>query len=362
MRDDSLDLNAGWDPERIGLILPTSLGGIVQSLPVLSALRERFSEASITAIVSREYAELIDGHPLVSGVIEYDRHGPLILWRKLMNQLLRPRFGMTVDFHGLLRTGIMARVTKAPVRIGLESAREVARFAYTRTLPDSGPLVPETQRFWRLAEHFGLGNHRGSAGITISHTDRNWVRARLDAFRRPLIAVHPGAGRDTKRWPIEKFAVAACKTIRRYGGVAIVLGSDAEQGTASQFAELMYKFIPARPVVNLAGSTSLKQLAAILEQSDCLLSNDSGPMHLAASLGTRVVSVFTCTSPLISGPSGPHHRPVSSCVACHASYRKRCPKRGSRHMACMEDVTTERVVNALRLVLDERINEIRRAA
>lgn len=362
MRDDPLDLNAGWDPERIGLILPTSLGGIVQSLPVLSALRERFPEVSLTAIVSREYAELVEDHPLLNGLIEYDRRGPLILWRKLMNQLRRPRFGMTVDFHGLLRTGIMARATKAPVRIGLESAREGANFAYTRTLTDSGPLVPEAQRFWRLAEHFGLGNHRGSAGIMIGNADRNWVTAKLGSFRRPLIAVHPGAGWATKRWPIEKFAVAACKTIRRYGGTVVVLGGEAEQATASQFADLMYKFIPAKPVINLAGSTSLKQLAAVLEQSDCLLSNDSGPMHLAASLETRVVSVFTCTSPLISGPAGPHHQPVSSCVACHASYRKRCPKRGSRHMACMEDVSTERVVTALSLVLEERIDEIRRAA
>ncbi len=362
MQDDSLDLNAGWDPERIGLILPTSLGGIVQSLPVLSALRERFPQVSLTAIVTREHTALIKDHPLLSGLIDYDRRGPLILWRKLMQQLRRPQFGMTVDFHGLLRTGIMTLATKAPVRIGLETAREGASFAYTRSLRDSGSLVPEAQRFWRLAEHFGLGNHRGSAGIMIGSENRNWVAAKLGTFRRPLIAVHPGAGWATKRWPIEKFAVAACKTIRRYGGSVVVLGGKAEEPVAGQFADLMHKFIPAKPVVNLAGSTSLKQLAAVLEQSDCLLSNDSGPMHLAASLGTRVVGIFTCTSPLVSGPAGQHHQPVSSCVTCHASYRKRCPKRGPRHMACMEDVSTERVVTALSLVLEERIDEIRRAA
>lgn len=362
MSENSLDMNAGWNPERIGLILPTSLGGVVQTLSVLSVLRERFPGVSLTAITSREFVELIEDHPLLDGVVEYDRRGTLSSWRRLMRHLREQQFGMTVDFHGLLRTGVMTLATKAPVRIGFETAREGAFFSYTRTLPDSGPLVPEPQRLWRLAEHFGLGNRRGSAGIQIRVQDRKWVAAKLGTFRRPLIAVHPGAGWSTKRWPIEKFAVSACKAVRRFGGTVAVLGSEAECPTACEFADLMHRFIPSRPVVNLAGQTSLKRLAATLSLVDCLLTNDSGPMHLAASLGTRIVGIFTCTSPVISGPSGLRHQLVSTCVACHASYRKRCPKRGPHHMACMEDVSTARVVTALSLVLEERISELRRAA
>lgn len=362
MTGDSLPLALIENPQRIGLILPTSLGGLVQSLPVLSALRERFSDASLTAVVTREYAELLKGHRLLSGLVIYRRRGPFFLWRKLMRQLQEPRLDMVVDLHGLLRTGMMALATKAPVRIGLEAAREGAGFAYTETLEDSGPLVPEAQRYWRLAEHFGLGDHRGSAGLVIDDADRDWAIETLSAFRRPIVAIHPGAGWSTKRWPIEKFAVAACKTIRRFGGLAVVLGSRSEKAMAAQFTDLLHKFIPSRPALNLAGATSVTRLAAVLEQADCLLSNDSGPMHLAAGLGTRVVSVFTCTSPLLSGPAGPRHQPVSACVSCHASYRKRCPKRGSHHLACMDDVSIERVVTALNLVLEERIGELRRAA
>lgn len=76
----------------------------------------------------------------------------------------------------------------------------------------------------------------------------------------------------------------------------------------------------------------------LLHQADCLLANDAGPLHLAASLGTSVVSLCTCTSPQIPGHPGAGHELESSCVDCHASNRKRCPRRGSRHLACMEEL------------------------
>ncbi len=123
----------------------------------------------------------------------------------------------------------------------------------------------------------------------------------------------------------------------------------------------MKKFIPSRPILNLCGRTSLKQLAAILSRSDFLLSSDSGPLHLAAAMGTQVVGIFTCTSPEISGPPGPGHAFVSTSVPCHASYRKRCPKRGPKFMACMEELSTERVTEALHALIRSRVSRTRAA-
>jgi ADP-heptose:LPS heptosyltransferase len=98
---------------------------------------------------------------------------------------------------------------------------------------------------------------------------------------------------------------------------------------------------------DLAGETSLPQLAAVLEAADLMLSNDSGPMHLAAALGTSVVGVFTCTSPVISGPAGSGHELVATGVSCAASYRKRCPHAGPAHQACLEEISVERVRQAV---------------
>jgi len=110
-------------------------------------------------------------------------------------------------------------------------------------------------------------------------------------------------------------------------------------------------------VVNLAGETTLKQLAALLGSVDVVVSNDSGPMHVAAALGTPVVGIFTCTSPLLSGPAGAMHELISTGVSCAASYHKTCPRWGRAHLGCLADVSVERVWNALERILDRRKRE-----
>lgn len=349
------------DLQRIGLILPTSLGGLVQSLPLLPMFRERLPRARVSAIVSTELADLCEDHSLLDDVTVYNRRTLFQEWRPLIRRLRQHRFDGVFDLHGLLRTGVMSLVTKAPVRVGLETAREGANLAYTHIMPDSGPLVPEYQRPWRIAEALGHDDLRLTPTIELDRSSLDWANAQMNRMNSVVLAVHPGAGWTTKRWPVEKFAVAACKTMRQYGCSVVVLGSEKERQLGNQFADLMRKFIPSRPVLNLAGKTNLVQLAALLSRVDCLLTNDSGPMHLAASFGTTVVAIFTCTSAAISGPPGAQHELVSSCVGCHASYKKKCPKRGPRHMACMEDLTPQDICDPLFRVISRRIR-IRRAA
>ena len=113
--------------------------------------------------------------------------------------------------------------------------------------------------------------------------------------------------------------------------------------------------------MNFAGQTSLKQLAELLRSVAVLVSNDSGPLHLAAELGTQVVGVYTCTSPVISGPAGVGHELVATQVACAAGYHKVCPHRGDRHLACFEDLATDRVAAALLRILNRIATRARSA-
>jgi len=99
--------------------------------------------------------------------------------------------------------------------------------------------------------------------------------------------------------------------------------------------------------VNLAGQTSLKQLAAVLQRTALMLTNDSGPMHLASGLGTPVVGLFLCTDSVRSGPPGNQHELVSTQIACRASYKKHCPCEGEAYLACLRELDTERVWTAV---------------
>ncbi len=342
------------DARRICVIKPSALGDIVQTLPLLPVLRARFPRAKISWVVNRELSDLLAEHPHIETLLPFERRGSWQSWRKLLGDLRRSRFDLVFDLQGLLRSAVMTLATRAPLRVGLETAREGAHLACHYHLPDTGRQVPAHQRYWRLAEILGLGDLHPEPQIAIRPEHTAWANGHLHGLERPLMAIHPGAGWRTKQWPVEKFASVAAKASRRYGFSIVLVGSPGERLLAAQIEHLVHRFSPAAHVVNLSGETSLRQLAAVLKQVDVLLTNDSGPMHLAAGLGTSVVGVFTCTSALRSGPPGRQHELVSTQVSCAASYRKKCPLQGQKHMACMDELSIERVWRAFVRLVDRR--------
>ena len=139
----------------------------------------------------------------------------------------------------------------------------------------------------------------------------------------------------------------------------VLVGTAGERRLTDDIERQIRKFVPATRLKNLAGETTLKRLAAVLGRADVVLSNDSGPMHLAAGLGTPVVGVFTCTSPIRSGPPGDRHALVSTQIRCAAGYHKRCPHVGRDHLACFKELEADRVWQALANLVETRY---RRAA
>lgn len=349
------------DARRICLIKPSALGDVVQTLPLLPVLRERFRNASIAWVINRDLAELLEDHPDLDTLIPFDRRGSWADWMRLLGDLRSRRFDLVFDLQGLLRTGVMTLATGAAVRVGLESAREGAHWACQHTIPDTSRLVPAHLRYWRVAEAIGMADRRAETHVALSEQHKHWARMQLKKLPGPVLAINPGARWVTKRFPARKLAVVASKAMRRYGFSTVILGGQGDLPVAIQLEYWLRRLAPSSTVLNLAGRTSLKQLAAVLTESACLLTNDSGPMHLAAGLGIPVVGLFTCTSSLRSGPPGKQHELVSTNVPCAASYKKTCPYSGSAHLACLEELETERVWQAvIRLVEKNRIG--RRAA
>lgn len=334
-----LEIDAG----RICVIKPSALGDVVQSLPLLPILKKRFPHARISWVISRALAPLLEGHPFLDELIIFERRGTWKDWRRLLTQLRNSEFDLVFDLQGLFRTGIMMLATRARLRVGLETAREGAQWGWHFAVPDTGLDVAPHVRYRHVAEALGLAESPLEAHLPVSTEDAVWAQRELARLNGPALAIHPGARWQTKRWPPERFAAVACKAIRRYGLAPVVLGTGDEEPVARQVEQTIRGLLPNVELMNLAGRTTLKQLAAVLKQAHVLLTNDSGPMQMAAALGTPVVGVFTCTSPAISGPPGPQHELVATGVSCAASYRKKCPYRGRKHLACMEELDVERV-------------------
>src|SRR5438105_10972343 len=151
-------------PRRVALIKPSALGDIMHSLPVLTALRQRFPEARITWVVNRVYEPLLRNHPDLDATLPFDRRLLRTGWlagawafTQLLGQLRRQDFDLAIDLQGLLRTGLMSLATGARRRLGLASAREGARWFYTDIVNDRIGPTHALDRYWRVAEALGAG-------------------------------------------------------------------------------------------------------------------------------------------------------------------------------------------------------------
>jgi ADP-heptose:LPS heptosyltransferase len=190
-------------PRRIGIIKPSALGDVVQALRLLPALRRRYPQATIHWIINRGFADLLESHPDLTGAIPFDRRGSWREFARLLSRLRGMQFDLVLDLQGLLRSAVLTLATGAPVRVGLETAREGAGWGCNCVLPGTGWSVPAHRRIENVAAALGMQLDPLESGLLIPDAARSWAAQRLQSLRRPILAVHPGAGWVTKRWPAE---------------------------------------------------------------------------------------------------------------------------------------------------------------
>lgn len=330
---------------RILIVKPSSLGDILHALPCLQALRRQEPGAWIAWLVNREYAELLEGHPCLNEVIVFDRQrwGALRhLGRtagelpRFVRALRRRRFDLAVDLQGLLRSALLAWVSGAPERVGLASAREGAPWLYTRRVEVPGGLHA-VERNLRVAQALGSEIVGVTGSLEPTEAARDQVRSLLGAAGwtgEPIIVLHPIARRQAKQWPLERFAALGRQIAARPGIGLVLTGSRADAPRVEALARAM-----DGRVVNLAGLTTLPELAALFRQARLVIGNDSGPLHLAAAVGTPVVALFGCPDPARVGPYGAGHTVVRKPIRNPCSeFQRYCARR-----PCLNGIEVEEV-------------------
>lgn len=277
---------------KILIIKPSSLGDVIHALPTVHRLRQKFPDAHIAWLINRELSSLLKNCPLIIDRIEFPRRQYREL-PALIARLRRERFDLVVDLQGLLRSGLLAAITSAPRRLGLSDAREGARHFYTETIPV--PRAHAVDRYLCAARHLdcpeipvgfplGLPPHQPS---TINHPR--------------LIALNPCARWEAKLWGDDNFsALLDHLPVER----VVLIGSSSERDRIEGINRARTR--------NLAGQLDLYQLADLYRQCAVVISNDTGPMHLAVAAGTPVVALFGPTDPALVGPYGPGHVVIRS--------------------------------------------------
>jgi lipopolysaccharide heptosyltransferase I len=349
------------DFSRTLIIKPSSLGDIVQALPVLTSLREAHPKAHIAWLVATVFADLLQGHSRLDRVVTFDRRrygsigksfGATADFVAFVEGLRREKFTAVIDLQGLFRSGFLTAATGAPSRVGFAAARELAPMFYTLAVPMPRKEMHAVDRYMALARHIGLMDPQATDHLPISPEARETVRQRLRAEGLApgdaMVVVSPHARWPTKQWPPERFAEVVRRLHEQSGTRAVLIGSSAAATIAREIAAAAAS---ARPV-DLVNRTTLREMVALVSEARAMVTNDSGPMHVAATIGTPVVAIFGPTSAERTGPYGPGHRVLTAGAPCRPCFRRKCLySSGPEALACLTGVAAEEVARHLLEIL-----------
>jgi heptosyltransferase-1 len=318
---------------RILIVKPSSFGDIVMTLPALAVLRRMHPDAEIGWFVNTEFAAILDGHPMLDRVHVWDRgrrgsprgflRGAGSL-RRALHEVRACGYDVAYDFQGLFRSGVIAKRSGAPQRIGFRNGRELSPLFYTERRATPQGAVHAVDRYRCLVDPACTAEVEFP--LAISETARDAARSLVDELGlghdEHFVAINPAARWRSKRWPPERFGQVAAWIERTAGVRSVCVGSPAFRNAARAVAAA-----GGDAVLDATGRTSLQELAALLHEAQFLLTNDSGPMHLAVAAGTPVVALFGPTDPARIGPYGPGHEVVRVPVECAPCSKRDCPEK-----------------------------------
>ena len=324
------------------------VGDAVMSLPALDALRARFPRAEIVLLSKPSVSEIFWLHPAVNRQIIYkpdSEHRGTLGFAKLIRELKAENFDAALLLQNAFQAAWMAWRARIPLRIGY--ARDGRGFLLHDAVepPLAGAYGHQVNYYLQLLFRAGLIDKPQPVEeiqLRLSETEKNSAARRLDALGlggpRFLVGIAPGAAfGPAKRWLPTRFGGLADRLIGALNADVLIFGSAAERPLAEEIA-LSMKHTPAI----VAGETSLRQFLALVARCRLIVTNDSGPMHLAAGLGIPLVAIFGSTDERATGPLGTRVRIVKRGVACSPCRRRVCPI----DFRCMHDISVEEVFRA----------------
>jgi len=332
-------------PERILLIRLSSIGDIVLTTPLIRLLRRRFPNARVDYITKARYAGLVRHHPGLSTVIEFPDHGSAGDLLRLRRWIRREKFDVILDLHKNMRSQVLT------LAAGAGRVSRLKKYGFRRSLLVKTKInlyhsiVPVYRRYIAAAAFLGIEDDGRGTELVLpesikqkaaQHLPVDWQQA------ASYLALVPGAGFATKRWPVQRFAELAAK-LNAAGHPLCILGDAADRPLAAAIRE------QAPASLDLTGKLGLLESAAVLAGAKLVVTNDSGMMHVSEAVGTPVVALFGSTVrelgfyPILPG-SQVIENPEVRCRPCSHIGKNKCPK---GHFLCMLSLDMERVLQSV---------------
>jgi heptosyltransferase I len=284
-------------PERLCLLRLSALGDATHVVPLVRTLQRAWPQTRISWIIGKGERLLLDGLEGVEFVV-YDKRSGLKGMRELWRQLASQRFDALLQMQLAARANVLSLGVRAAQRVGYDWARskEGHSLCINRRIEAGGRHVLDV--LGRFAQPLGLVQQQVDWRLPIPQAAREWAATQLPGAQ-PTLVLSPCSSHELRNWSAERCALVARHAQRRHGWRVVLCGgrSDLERRTADAIQSRLDE-----PAIDLVGKDTLKQLMALLERADALLSPDSGPVHIANAVGTRVLGLYACTDSERSGP------------------------------------------------------------
>jgi heptosyltransferase I len=314
---------------KILILKPSSLGDVIQALPVLRLLKLHLPASEIFWWIDSALAPLLEGDPDLAAIARFERkrwaspqHWPEML--RSIRWLREQSFDWVIDLQCLARSGAFAWLANGKFLIGLDEVREGARGFYDVAVPRKSFHTHAVDWYLAVLPQLGVPVHKNFNWLPERSEISAAVKSKWKTGGERWIAIQPGARWENKRWPVEHFAGLVRLLAQKFPNARFaILGS----GEDRSIGEIISRAEPER-CLNLCGETSLPEMIEWLRLCDLMITNDTGPMHAAAALGTPLVALFGPTEPRRTGPYGRLESvlrielPCSPCLKPYCVYEK----------------------------------------
>ena len=343
------------NPHKILILKFSALGDVVHTLPVAATIRKSLPDSYIAWMVEERFQDILHGNPDIDEIIPLRTK----IWRKNWNGssvgeildtikiLRRHNFDIVLDLHGLIKSGLIARLSGSPTRVGFHrnncKEKFSAFFTNCKAPYMAGGLHIVDMYLTILQTAIGKIEEEKNFPLTVPEEMDKKVAGFFDQHpdltARPIIAINPGAGFESKQWELVRFAELADRIAGELGCSILLTWGPGEEFKVEQISAHM------RQKNWIAPPTSILESIALYKRMALLVSCDSGPLHLGAALGIPTVSIFGPTDPVRNGAYGVNHETVYKMLPCSFCWKKTCPL-GTKE--CMNQVTVDEVFQAVK--------------
>lgn len=329
---------------KILLIRLSSLGDIVLTTPAIRAVRTNFPNAYVAMLVAKQSADVFHENPHLDEIITFDRlaknKDTSEMWRIV--RLLRERkFTLAIDFQRKFRTEMLMYLSGATERVGK------GWFCTTRVSEQGNKHA--TAHYFDLLHAAGIPAADPKLELFFTELERRDATQRLKTAgvvdTRLKVGLFPGAGWKLREWMPERFAAIGDSLVQYYNVDVLIFGGQRESELVQTVANLMQ-----RRAIPFAGNLQIRQLAACIEQCDLFVTNDTGPMHIAAAVGTPTVSLFGPGNHIRFQPLGTLHQTIRHAVPCSPckQFTDKC-----KDNICMKGISVDEVWHSIARVLEK---------